>query len=154
MCIRDSDESVGVVNTDREIDQVNKNKVDQVTDNEVSNNEMSESDYKTQMMNMMIMMCNKFNEHLDKQNAMLDDMVSNTKEFNKELKKQDEKWEEERCQLKVESKQVSGNNVFDNSEEIINKVSYSCENELINNIDKIVENELFKNDVCLLYTSL
>ena len=88
----DNDESVGVVNTDREIDQVNKNKVDQVTDNEVSNKEMSESDYKTQMMNMMIMMCNKFNEHLDKQNAMcnkfnehldkqnamLDDMVSNT----------------------------------------------------------------------------
>ena len=126
-----------MVNTDREIDQVNKNKQDdQVAGKEVSND----------MVNFML---KEIYQSLVKQNAMLDDMISDVKGFNNDMKKQNEEWRLETDKLKEntegELKQVSDNNVVNDSERIINQVSDNdnSNNELINNSDKI----------CLLYTS-
>ena len=82
-------------------------------------------------------MMDKQLEKMDKQNAMLDDMISDVKGFNNKLEKQNEEWRRDRYQIKknteVELIQVSGDNAFDNSEEIINQVSDNSNNELINN---------------------
>ena len=52
----DKDDSIMGVGNGKETDQFQENKVDQVADNEVSNNDLSESN-KTHMIKMMIKMC-------------------------------------------------------------------------------------------------
>ena len=82
------------------------------------------------------------NKHFDNLNKIMDEGFNKQKNA---LDKPDEKWEEDRCQLKVESKQVSDNNVVNDSEEIINQVSDN-DNEFINNSDKIVEEVVLNSE--------
>ena len=122
-----------MIENGRETDQLNENEDDQVADNKVINDDMSESDYKMHIMNIikttmddiMHNMNKRFKEReelmnkgFDELNTILDERKELIgKGFNKikdVLNKQDEKWKGDRCQLKenteVESKQVSGSN--------------------------------------------
>ena len=101
------------------------------------------------------------NKHFDNMNKGFDELhieLNKTKEIMSKgcdtiknaFDKPDEKWEGDRYQIKknteVELTQVSGDNAFGNSEEIINQVSDNSNNELINNSDKIVEEIVLTSD--------
>ena len=117
---------------------------DQMADNKENNDEMSESDYFLNLMNMLRMIDKKLDERAEILNKGFDMMDKRFVESNTIMNKQDEKWEGDGYQLKesteVESKQVSDSNVVNDSEGIINQVSDNdnSNNEFINNSDKIV----------------
>ena len=73
----DNDDSVVVVEKGRETDQFNKNKTDQVADNKVSDDNMSESDYKMHMMNLikttMEDIMHNMNKRFEELNTILDE---------------------------------------------------------------------------------
>ena len=125
----------------------NKGKIAEVTvvenkDDPVADNKVGLSNDEIDVSESVVISGVQCNSQFEKDFMSL--LVQEFAKLHVKFDKQEEKWKREAEKLKesteAELTQVSGNNVFDNSEEIINQVSDNSNNELINNS-------------CLLYTS-